>query len=325
MRNTKWKYILQTLVVVSVLASLLVSMNGCKKKKPDTTESSSTAETTTETTGSAENTKPSNSATENTTPSQNTNPSEDTSPTEGTTAAVCEHILGNWIVAETSNCTKEGSRYKECTLCKEKVVTEAIPKTTHTASKWIVDEKATCTTQGKQHQECTQCEEKIASIVVAKADHNAKTIPGYVATTTTPGLTDGVVCRTCSTDVQEQFVIPIVGTVPYTIQTSDTTCTITGLGSWTGSELILPATIDGKTVTAIGSNAFANRTSIKTVYIPKSVTQIGEKAFSGCSALTNITYEGTVIQWSTSVAKGTQWNQNTGSYKIYCTNNILSK
>ncbi len=310
MRNIKKKYILQSLAVASVLITLLVSMNGCEKK-PATTESSSTAETTTETTTAATTTETTTAATT----TETTVPEE---TTEETTEAVCEHILSNWIVETTSNCTKEGSRYKECTLCKEIVETEAIPKTSHTASNWIVDVKATCTEEGAQHQECTQCAEKIASIVVAKTDHKPYAIKGQ-------GYTVGYMCSACHDTLQKQYEIPAEGTVLYTYQVKDNTCVITGVENWSGSELILPATIDGKTVTGIGKNAFTGNKSIKTVYIPKTITELGDKVFSGCSAITTIVYEGTTTEWNTAVTKGNLWNQNTGSYKIYCTNNNLAK
>lgn len=310
MKNTKWKYIVKTLVIASVLVSLLVSLNGCKKK-PEATEPSSTGETVADTTGSTENTKP--DTTEDTIPSQTTDPTADTNATEGTTEAECLHELSNWIVEETSNCTKEGSRYKKCTLCEERIVTEAIPKTEHTQSNWL-GKKATCTEEGAQYKECTQCQEKLVSIVVDKADHRPYSVKGQ-------GYTVGYRCSVCHETIQEQYEIPAEGTVPYQIENG----TITGLGSWTGSELIIPEKINGQTVTAIGSSAFTNRTSIKTVYIPKTVKEIGEKAFSGCSAITTIVYEGAMKDWVTSVVKGTEWNQNTGNYQIHCNNRILSK
>lgn len=319
MKNTKWKYIVKTLVIASVLVSLLVSLNGCKKK-PEATEPSSTGETVAETTDSTENTKPSVNVTETTT--ETTSPVETTTET---TVAVCEHVLGAPKVDVTSNCTREGSRYIECTLCGEKVVTESIPMTAHTPSEWK-GTKATCTQEGAQYKECTQCKEKLISIIVDKADHATKCTPGYAATATTPGRTDYYWCKNdnCNFE-QKHYAIPAEGTVPYQTKAKGSTCTITGLGSWTGSELILPEKIDGMTVTAIGSNAFANCTSIKTIYIPKTVTEIGDKAFSGCSAITTIVYEGAMKDWVTSVVKGNQWNQNTGSYQIHCNNKILSK
>lgn len=306
MKHTKWKYIVKTLIVVSVLAALLVSMNGCKKKKPDTTESSSTAETT-ETTGNTENTKPSVDATEDTTPSQTT------AETTETTVALCEHVLGDPIVDDPSTCTKEGVRHKACTLCGEKVVTEAIPMTAHTASNWLGD-PATCTKESTQYQQCTQCDKKLVTIVVDKADHRTYPVKGE-------NYTVGYVCSACGTIVQDQYKIPAEGTVLYKVQGS----TIIGLDNWTGSELILPEKINGITITAIGKDAFAGKSSIKTVYIPKTVTEIGDKAFSGCSGLTKIVYGGSVRDWTTSVAKGAQWNNNTGNYQIHCNNRILSK
>lgn len=315
MKNTKWKYIVKTLVIASVLVSLLVALNGCKKKKPAATEPSSTGETTAETAGNTENTKPSVNATEDTIPNQTT------AETTETTVSLCEHVLGNWIVDETANCTKEGSRHKACTLCKEKVVTETIAKTAHTPSGWLGN-AATCTKESTQYQKCTQCDEKLVTIVVDKADHSVLSREFNQATTYYWCKNQG-----CNFE-QKSYDIPAAGTVPYQIQEHGTTCTITGLdNSWMGSELILPERINGKTVTAIGANAFANftnRTSIKTVYIPKTVTEIGDKAFSGCSALTTIAYGGVMKDWVV-IVKGAQWNQNTGSYQIYCNNRILSK
>ena len=314
MKNTKWKYIVKTLIAVSVLSALLVSMNGCKKKKPDTTEPSSTGETVAETTNTVETTTENADPTETTT--ETTGPAETTTET---TVALCEHVLGNWIVDETANCTKEGSRHKACTLCGEKVVTEAIPMTAHTASNWLGD-PATCTKESTQYQQCTQCDKKLATIVVDKADHRTGVTPGRAATTTATGLTDYYWCKDCDFE-QKHYTIPAEGTVPYEVQGS----TITGLGNWTGSELILPEKINGITITAIGKDAFAGKSSIKTVYIPKTVTEIGDKAFSGCSALAKIVYGGSVMEWTTSVVKAAQWNQNTGNYQIHCNNRILSK
>jgi hypothetical protein len=325
MRNSKLKSLLQVIAILSVVASLLLCLNGCKKKKPEPTESTPSTESI-ETTGAedtAPTTKPTTPAptTKPTTPPPTTMPAETTEPVNN-----CAHVLGNWKVGQVSNCTTEGSRYKECTLCKEKVETEVIPKTDHSASNWIVDKKATCTSQGKQHQECTQCKEVLISIVVGVADHNTKTMSGYAATTSTPGRTDSLHCKTCDAEVQKSFVIPIIGSVKYTyeVNSDGKSCTITGATDFSAKELILPAAIDGYTVTALGEKAFASKTSITTLYIPKTVTKLGSKAFTGCYSLTNITYQGTSTQWNT-VVKGTEWNSGTGHYTIYCTNTGLSK
>ncbi len=320
MKNTKWKYILRLLAAVSVLAALLVSLNGCKKK-PAATEPSSTAETTEETNETEESTK------ETVGKQDVTESTQETTIAAETEEELCIHVLGDWIVDEPSNCTKEGSRYKKCTLCDKAVETEVIPKTTHTPGRWEDDpkQKATCSSPGKKYQKCSQCKALLAAAVMGKSDHNAKTVSGYAATAASPGRTDSVVCIVCDKEVQKSFTIPPVGSVPYVTRVSGSSCTITGVGSWAGDTLVLPEKIDGKTVTGIGDGAFRNMTSIKNVYIPKTVKSIGAEAFSGCSALADITYQGTTMQWSTGLAKGAGWDENTGRYQVFCTNNSLTK
>ena len=54
----------------------------------------------------------------------------------------------------------------------------------------------------------------------------------------------------------------------------------------TNTELIIPETINGKSVTSIGKYAFCDCTSLTSVVIPDSVTSIGDDAFYGCTSLT---------------------------------------
>ena len=77
-------------------------------------------------------------------------------------------------------------------------------------------------------------------------------------------------------------------------------------------------------VTSIGDYAFQNCTSFTSVTIPDSVTSIGNGAFSGCTSLTSITYQGTQTQWN-AISKGSSWNNNTGSYKVYCTDGTINQ
>ncbi len=69
--------------------------------------------------------------------------------------------------------------------------------------------------------------------------------------------------------------------------------TITG---FTGKErdVIIPKTINGKSVTSIGDGAFRGCSGLNSIILPDSVTSIGSLAFSGCAWLKSITIPGSV-------------------------------
>ena len=56
------------------------------------------------------------------------------------------------------------------------------------------------------------------------------------------------------------------------------------------SAVAIPSSIDGYTVTKIGTSAFANNTSIRTVSIPNTVIEIYNRAFLGCTNLSSINF-----------------------------------
>ena len=68
----------------------------------------------------------------------------------------------------------------------------------------------------------------------------------------------------------------------------DGTVTITGCDIKASGELIIPAIIEGKTVTSIGNEAFRDCKSLTSITIGNGVTSIGGNAFLFCS-LTSIT------------------------------------
>lgn len=72
----------------------------------------------------------------------------------------------------------------------------------------------------------------------------------------------------------------------YTVETSGTTCTITG---YSGSgDITIPDTLGAYTVTAIGNEAFYGCNGLTSVTIPESVTSIGVGPFCCCYDLASI-------------------------------------
>lgn len=67
----------------------------------------------------------------------------------------------------------------------------------------------------------------------------------------------------------------------------DTTASITGY-SGAGGDIVLPAELDGHSVTGIGDFAFESNSAITSVAIPEGITDIGDFAFSYCSALVSV-------------------------------------
>ena len=83
---------------------------------------------------------------------------------------------------------------------------------------------------------------------------------------------------------------------------------ITGYNIEGGTDVVIPSQIYGKTVVAIGDNAFYDRgygLGITSVVIPNTVTSIGRHAFSG-NKLTNITIPSSVIEISFEAFYGNQ-------------------
>lgn len=67
---------------------------------------------------------------------------------------------------------------------------------------------------------------------------------------------------------------------------------VTFTGTYPGDYFFLPATIDGKTVTKIGSFAFDGEDDLEAVVLPYTITEIDNYAFAGLTNLEEISFDG---------------------------------
>jgi hypothetical protein len=74
----------------------------------------------------------------------------------------------------------------------------------------------------------------------------------------------------------------------FTYQVSFGTIQITGYAKEATGDVVVPETIAGLPVTAIGYRAFTGCSGVNRITIPSGVTYIQVEAFSGCSGLTSI-------------------------------------
>ena len=96
-------------------------------------------------------------------------------------------------------------------------------------------------------------------------------------------------CSVCGDSYVDSYV-PATGSVglAYKVNPDGETFTVTGIGTCKDTDLVIGEEMGGYTVTAIGSNAFAENGSLTSITIPDTVTSIGDGAFSGCTGLTSI-------------------------------------
>jgi len=206
-----------------------------------------------------------------------------------TSEKACEHSFSEWSVITEASCEKDGEKEAVCELCGEKK-TEKTDKLGHvTAIDSAVE--ATCTETGlSEGAHCSVCEK-----ILTEQETTLALGHDYKDTVVEPTKTEeGYTEHTCSRcgDTYKDTPVPATGSVGLTYEvTADNTCVITGMGTCSDTEIIIPKTIDGYTVVGIKSKAFMNSAAITSIAIPETVATVEASAFSGCTALRDVSVE----------------------------------
>ncbi len=167
----------------------------------------------------------------------------------------------------------------------------------------------TCTEDGVFILKNKLTNEEISRSPIPAKGHTEVATDEVPASCGNSGLTAGTKCSVCGTTLTGRETISATGEhtydddgactvcgqkkasegLNYTLNSDKKSYSITGIGSCTDTDVIIPSTYEGLPVTSIGDYAFRDRTTITSITIPDSVTSISNYAFYYCSSLTSIT------------------------------------
>ena len=211
--------------------------------------------------------------------------------TDGSTyTETAEHTYGtDWKYDDTNH-------WHECE-CSDKADIAA-----HSASEWIIDTAATETAEGTKHKECTVCKKVLetATIPATGSTHTHSGV--YVGMTYTAGNLIYQITSIDTATLGQSKVIGVVAakknkikkvTIPDRADCKGYRLNVTTIGNnaFAGCKALEKLTIGNK-VTVIGKNAFKNCSKLKTVVIGKAVKTISSKAFIGDNKIKKITFKG---------------------------------
>ncbi|MEE1505258.1 MAG: leucine-rich repeat protein [Acutalibacteraceae bacterium] len=76
------------------------------------------------------------------------------------------HTSSDWIVDVVATCSSVGSKYKECTVCHEKLDSEVVPVIPHKYSNWETINEPTCAVDGLKRGVCS-CGDTVDKVIPA--------------------------------------------------------------------------------------------------------------------------------------------------------------
>ena len=199
-------------------------------------------------------------------------------------------------------CTEQGYASHKCSVCDDTYNDTYVDAKGHKYTATVVS--PTCTEQGYTVHICSVCGDMYKDAYVDAKGHK------YTATVVAPTCTEqGYIAHTCSAcgDTYKDAYVSMIDHVfvnclckdcgciyysqglKYTLNSDKASYSVTGIGTCSDTDIVVPSTYNGKTVTSIGYDAFECCASLTSITVPNSVTSIGNFAFYNCYRLTSIT------------------------------------
>ena len=198
------------------------------------------------------------------------------------------HSFGEWSVTKNATCTEDGVKTRYCS-CSEKQ-SDAIPATGHNKQTLPAIE-STCTETGlTEGNACSTCGAIFTEQTVIPAKGHS--FGDWVVVKKATEIEEGLKERYCNCGEKEsETIAKIVASsqgLEFALNKDGVSYSVTGIGTCTDADVVIPGTYNGLPVTSIGSSAFRYCFSLTSVVIPDSVASIGGYAFYGCSSLKSL-------------------------------------
>ena len=216
------------------------------------------------------------------------------------------HYFANYIYNNDAICLTDGTKTAKCSRCSvtDTVKAENTAKG-HVYGNWTTLIAATCEIGGVMARSCNKCG-NVENKVESALGHVEVVDEAVDAICTAAGKTAGKHCSRCGKVLVAQKEIDMIKHeyvdgkcthcgawvitegVEYALTENDNSYGVVGFSSKAAAEVYILPEYNGKPVTTIFREAFAN-SNIVSVNIPDSVTSIEQSAFSRCTRLVNIT------------------------------------